>query len=174
MIGRPLDAEAPSYLSGYIGEVAGDDPVAIAGAQLEEALRLFEGISEESSLHRYTEGKWSIREMLNHVTDTERSFAYRILWFARGFTAPMPGYDQDIGVAGAEADAVSWAAHVEEFRLVRLATISLLRNLPAEGWKRSGSSTSGSFYTVRALAFVTSGHVAHHLTILRERYLRSA
>lgn len=108
--------------------------------------------------------------MLNHITDTERAFSFRALWFARGFDAPLPGYDQNIGVAGGGADAISWAAHVEEFRRVRLATISLFQNLPDEAWMRSGTA-DGNFFTVRAIAYILAGHVTHHLAVLRERYL---
>ena len=108
--------------------------------------------------------------MLNHITDTERAFAFRALWFARGFQAPLPSYDQNIAAAGAEADNVSWSAHVEEFRRVRLSTISLFRNLPAEAWTRSGIASDNPF-TVRALAYIIAGHVAHHVAVLRERYL---
>jgi hypothetical protein len=108
--------------------------------------------------------------LVNHVTDTERAFAFRILWFARGFDTPLPGYDQEIAAAGAGADGVSWAAHVEEFRAVRLSTISLVENMPAEGWSRGGIA-NGKFVTVGALAYITPGHVAHHLGILREKYL---
>jgi hypothetical protein len=82
----------------------------------------------------------------------------------------LPGYDQNIAAAGAHADEVSWAAHVEEFRRVRLATISLFRNMPAEAWKRSGIASDNRF-TVRALAFIIAGHVTHHVNVLRERYL---
>jgi hypothetical protein len=137
---------------------------------LEESRALLAGISEETSLHRYAPDKWSIRELLNHITDTERAFAFRALWFARGFTSPLPGYDQNIAAAGAAADNIAWAAHVEEFERVRLSTISLFRNMPAEGWKRSGIASDNPV-SVRALAFIIAGHVAHHLTILRERYL---
>jgi len=170
MIGRPSEAEAAPYFFTYINQVAGDDPLAVVETQLEEAMALFAGISEDASLRRYAPEKWSIRHVLNHVTDTERAFAFRVLWFARGFQTPLPGFDQDIAANGAEADAVSWASHVEEFRRVRLSTISLLHNVPAEGWTKCGIA-SDKFVTVRALAWIIPGHVAHHLTILRERYL---
>ena len=87
-----------------------------------------------------------------------------------GFEASLPGYDQNIAAAGAEADRLSWAAHVEEFRRVRLATISLFRNMPAEGWARSGIA-SDNRVSVRAVAYIIAGHVEHHNAILRERYL---
>jgi hypothetical protein len=116
--------------------------------------------------------KWSIRQVLNHVTDTERAFAFRALWFARGFATPLPGYDQNIAAAGAGADGVSWSAHVEEFRRVRFSTISLFRNMPPEAWTRGGIASEKPF-TVRAVAFIIAGHLAHHIAILRERYLRA-
>ena len=108
--------------------------------------------------------------MLNHVTDTERAFAFRALWFARGFESPLPSYDQNVAASGAEADLVSWAAHVEEFRRVRLSTISLFRNMPSPAWTRSGIASDNRF-TVRALPYIIPGHFAHHVSVLRERYL---
>lgn len=170
MIGRPLETEAAPYYFTYIDQVVGEDIASIIESQLDESLDLFGRISNESSLHRYAPDKWSIRQVLNHVTDTERAFAFRALWFARGFDAPLPGYDQNIAAAGAGADSVSWPAHVEEFRRVRLSTISLFRNLPAEGWMRSGIASDNPF-TVRAMAFIIAGHAAHHVAVLRERYL---
>jgi len=169
MLGRPAPNEAATYYSAYIGLVTGDDPLAAIRSQLEPAVALLSGISEEKSQHRYAPGKWSIRQLLNHVTDTERAFLFRALWFARGFESPLPGYDQDIAVAGAGADAVAWSAHLEEFRRVRRATISFFENLPADAWMRSGIASDNRF-TVRALAYIIPGHVTHHLNIVRERY----
>ncbi|MBV8810611.1 MAG: DinB family protein [Acidobacteriaceae bacterium] len=170
MIGRPQTAEAAPYYFTYIDQVTGEDVLGAIESQLNESQAIFAEISEEKSLHRYAPDKWSIRQVLNHVTDTERSFAFRALWFARGFDTPLPSYDQHIAAAGAEADRISWAAHIEEFRRVRLATISLFRNMPPDAWARSGIASDNRF-TVRALAFITAGHVTHHLKILRERYL---
>jgi hypothetical protein len=170
MIGRPQEVEAAPYYFTYINQVTGDDVADIIENQLEESLAFFAGISEETSLHRYAPGKWSIRQVLNHVTDTERAFAFRALWFARGFDTPLPGYDQDVAASGAGADKISWSAHTEEFRRVRLSTISLFRNMPPEAWTRSGIA-SGNPFTVRALAFIIAGHVTHHVSVLRKRYL---
>jgi uncharacterized damage-inducible protein DinB len=138
--------------------------------QIDEYLPLLTSISEEKSLQRYATDKWSIRQVLNHVTDTERACMFRTLWFARGFDTPLPSYDKEIATVGAQADAITWSAHVEEFRRVRLATISLLQNLPPEAWMRTGIA-SGNPFTVRALAFIIPGHVTHHCRILQERYL---
>ena len=129
------------------------------------------GISEEKSLTRYAPEKWSVRQVVNHVNDTERVFVSRAFWFARGFDSPLPAYDQDIAAAAARADEVSWAGHVEEFRAVRLATLSFFQNLPAEAWSRGGIA-SGNPFTVRAVAYIIAGHLSHHTAILRDRYLR--
>lgn len=169
MTGRPLAGEAAPYYSVYIDQAPGEDPVALIESQLDECLARFAAVSEERSLYRYAPEKWSIRQLLNHITDTERAFAFRVLWFARGFDAPLPGYDQNIAAAGAEADRISWEAHVEEFRAVRQSTISLFRNLPQRTWARKGIASENPF-TVRALAYIIPGHVAHHMRILQERY----
>ncbi len=170
MTGRPDETEAAAYYFTYINKVKGDEPLSAIEEQLEEALAVFAGISEEKSLHRYAPGKWSIREALNHLSDTERAFSFRALWFARGFGPSLPGFDQNVGVAGGSADRVAWSDHIEEFRRVRLSTIALFRNLPEEAWGREGIA-SDNRVTVRALAFMIPGHVAHHLGVLRERYL---
>ncbi len=137
---------------------------------MEESLSFFSGISEEKSLYRYAPEKWSIRQVLNHVTDTERAFAFRALWFARGFEAPLPSYDQNIAASGAAADKIFWAAHIEEFRRLRLSTISLFSNMPPAAWMQTGIASDNRF-TVRALAYIIAGHVVHHIAVLRERYL---
>ena len=170
MRGRPEPNEAAPYFSRYIDLVKSDDVVNALETQLGETVAFLSGISEEQSRHRYEPDKWSIRQLLNHVNDSERIFLFRALWFARGFPNPLPGYDQDIGVAGSGADEVSWSDQVEEFRSIRLATLALLKNLPAEAWLRSGIANDSSA-TVRALAYILAGHVAHHTEILRTRYL---
>jgi hypothetical protein len=167
---RPGVGEAAPYYFRYINLVAGDDVVGYLAAQLEAVTPVLSGISEERSLHRYAAEKWSIRQVLSHVSDTERVLAFRALWFGRGFDTPLPSFDQEVSAAGARADEVPWAHHVEEFRAVRLATLSLFRHLPAEAWERSGIA-SGNPFTVRALANLAAGHLAHHLAILHERYL---
>ena len=170
MVGRPEPNEAAHYYSNYIDLVSGDNITDVIESQLEETLSFLAGVSEELSLHRYAPDKWSIRELLSHVNDTERVFLFRALWFARGFEDPLPSFDQNIGVEGARADEVSWARHLEEFRSIRLATLAFFRNLPTDGWTRSGIA-SGNSVSVRALAYIIAGHVAHHTAILQERYL---
>jgi hypothetical protein len=170
MIPRPEKSEAAEYYFTYINQVEGDDAIPVLWSQVQDCGGWFAGISEEQSLHRYAPAKWSIRQVLNHVTDAERAFAFRALWFARGFEAPLPSYDQTIAAAGAGADGVAWTAHVEEFRSVRLSTLALFANMPPDAWVRSGIASDNRF-TVRALAYIIAGHFAHHARILRERYL---
>jgi hypothetical protein len=170
MTGRPENTEAAPYYWTYINRVPGDNVLPVLESQWETLSPLLSSISEEKSLHRYAPEKWSIRQLLNHITDTERAFAFRALWFARGFESPLPGYDQDVAASGAQADTVPWAAHLEEFRRVRLATISLFKNMPPDAWMRRGIASDNPF-TVRAVAFIIAGHVEHHVAILRERYL---
>src|ERR1051326_4518023 len=111
MTGRPATDEAAPYYFTYINQVTGEEVLPIVESQLPQCHSLLSTISEERSLDRYAPGKWSIRQVLNHVTDTERAFAFRALWFARGFEAPLPGYDQDVAASGARADEISWRAH---------------------------------------------------------------
>ena len=170
MQGRPEPQEAAPYYFRYIDRVQSEDVLGELEAQLDETLALLGGVTEERSLHRYAPDKWSLRELLNHVTDTERVFLFRALWFARGFNTPLPSFDQEAAVPAARADEVSWGRHMEEFRSVRLATLTFFRNLPAEAWTRSGIA-SDNLVTVRALAYITAGHTAYHMAILRERYL---
>jgi hypothetical protein len=170
MIGRPSPNEAAPYYFGYINRVSSDDILHELESQLDETLPFLRRIPEEKSLYRYAPEKWSIRQMWGHVNDTERVFLMRALWFARSFDSAMPSFDQDIAVAGAGSDDVPWARHVEEFREIRLATLSFFRNLPEEAWTRKGIA-SGNPFTVRACAFVVAGHVLHHGAVLREKYL---
>jgi uncharacterized damage-inducible protein DinB len=170
MTGVPGPQEATPYYFKYIDRVQSADILGVLASQLEETLALLSGIDEEKSLHRYAPEKWSIRQLLNHVSDTERVFAYRAFWFARGFGDSLPSFDQDVSAGAAQADEIPWARHIEELRAVRLATLTLFRNLPADAWTRSGTA-SGNPVTVNALAYIAAGHLAHHVAILRERYL---
>ncbi len=170
MTGHPEPNEAAPYYFTYINRISTDNIVGLLETQLDETLGFLRGISEEKSLHRYAPEKWSIRQVLNHVNDAERVFLFRAFWFARGFDSPLPSFEQDVSAGAARADDFSWASHVEEFREIRLGTLAMFRNLPADAWMRSGIA-SGNSFTVRALAYILAGHVAHHSAILQERYL---
>ena len=167
---RPDRAEAADYYFTYIDKVAGDDICSILERQSAEVPALLRNISDDRSLDRYAPDKWSMREVVGHVNDTERLFVSRAFWFARGFDSPLPSFDEKVAASAAGAQDQSWSSHLDEFRAVRAATVAFFRGLPADAWLRRGIA-SGNPFTVRALAFVTAGHVIHHMTILRERYL---
>jgi uncharacterized damage-inducible protein DinB len=173
MTGRPESTEAAPYYFTYIDAVPDGDIGRTLASQLDRALALFRRISKETSLHRYAPDKWSVRQVLNHITDCERVIVFRAFWFARGFDTPLPDFDQEIAAREARADDLSWASHVEDFRRVRLGSLSLFENLPADAWMRKGVA-SGNQFTVRALAWIAAGHFAHHMAVLRERYLERA
>ena len=166
---RPQPSEAAPYYSNYIDLVTSDDIVSAIYAQKDETVQLLERISEEKSLYAYAPGKWTIRQMLSHINDGERVFLNRAFWFARGFQDPLPSFDQDVAVQFARANQISWAQHVAEFRTVRWATITFFQNMPEEAWSRTGVASDNPF-TVRALAYIIAGHVAHHTNVLREKY----
>ena len=167
---RPQSTEAADYYFKYIDLITSDDIVAAIKDQLGPTLQLLEGISEEQSLHAYAPGKWTIRELLNHVNDGERCFLGRAFWFARGFQDPLPSFDQEVAVQYARANETSWAELVEEFKNVRSSTISFFKTLPDEAWSRAGVA-SDTPMTVNAIAYIIAGHVAHHTNVLREKYL---
>jgi DinB superfamily len=167
---RPEHSEAAPYYFTYIDRIQQDDIVGVMESQLEDVGRILASISEEKSLHRYAPEKWSIRQVLSHLNDTERAFAFRALWFGRDFHDPLPSFDQNISVTAARADEYPWAGHVAEFCDVRRATVALFRKFPGEAWGRRGVA-SGNAVSVRALAYVIAGHVSHHVAILEERYL---
>jgi hypothetical protein len=166
---RPDRSEAAEYYFTYIDQVPDGDIGEILRAQSAGVLNLFELISEEQSLHRYAPDKWSIREVLSHLNDCERLFVFRAFWFARGFETALPSFDQNVAVASAGADVRSWRSHVEEFRAVRDATLTFFQSLPQGAWMRRGIASDNPF-SVRALAYIAAGHVAHHVRILRDQY----
>ena len=170
-IARPDRAEAAEYYFTYIDQVPAGDIREILAVQTSDVMSFFRRISEEESRHRYAPDKWSIRQVLNHINDTERVFSFRAFWFGRGFDLPMPSFDQNVAIAVSRADERTWASHVDEFHAVRAATLALFNALPDEAWSRRGIA-SDKEVTVRALGYITAGHVAHHVRILRERYLR--
>ena len=167
---RPTATETAPVYYRYIDLVPDEDVVAALENQLSEMDSFLKPISEDKSLYSYAPGKWTIRQVLNHVNDGERVFLYRALWFARQFPEPLPSFDQDVGVAGADANNVAWHNLVEEFRNIRVATISFFKNLNEDAWLRTGIASDNPF-TVRSLAYIIAGHVAHHQRVIREQYL---
>jgi DinB superfamily len=171
-IGPPDRHEAAEYYYTYIDQVPAGDIRQVLSSQLDDVVAVLGGISEEKSRHRYAPDKWTIRQLVSHLNDTERVFSFRAFWFARGYETPMPSFDQDLAIALAGADERSWQSLIDEFRSVRSATVDLFHHLPDAAWSRRGIASDNPV-SVRALAYITAGHVAHHLRILRDRYLPS-
>lgn len=169
--GRPLDGEYAAYATEDIDRVAGDDAVAALGAQRNEVLRLLEPLTDERVRGlAYAPAKWTLKEVVGHLVDDERIFAYRILCVARGDGRPIAGFDEKQYVAGARFEQQPLAELLDEYRAVREATLALLRGLSPEAWMRRGV-VNGYEASVRGLAFHVAGHELRHLRALREQYL---
>jgi hypothetical protein len=163
--------EAAEYFFTYIDQVPkGQDIRRILETQLGETLLTLGGITESKSLHRYAPDKWSIRQVVGHINDCERMFVFRAMWFARSLGSELPSFDQDVAMAAVRFDDRLLSDLVDEFRALRESTVRFFRSLPDDAWEKRGIA-SGNPFTVRALAHITAGHVAHHMRILRERYL---
>ena len=166
---RPApDEYAPSYET-YISKVKGNDIVGILEAQRLQMAQLFAARSERDGNFRYAPDKWTVKEVLGHLSDTERILAYRAMRIARADQTPIEGFEQDDYVRNAAFNKRPLAELAEEFALVRGASIALFRGLAGEAWLRRGIANKNEV-TVRALAFLIAGHELHHRGILEERY----
>jgi DinB family protein len=167
---RPDPAEVPPGLAGYVGKVRdGEDPLALLASQLDELRSAFGRWPEARGSYRYAPGKWSVKELVCHLSDTERIFCYRALRFARNDATPLPSFDENAYAAEMHADERPLADLVEELLNVRRATLSFFRGLWADAWTRRGIA-SGKEVSVRALAYAIAGHARHHLEVLADRY----
>lgn len=171
IIGKPSPEESNSFYHAYIANVTSDDPVAHLKSAGRETVALLESIPASKWDYRYGPGKWTIKELVLHLIDAERVFAYRALRFGRNDTTPLPGFDQDIYTPNSGANNRSGESLTKEFQHVRDTTIQLLKHFPQEAWDRVGTA-SGSPVSVRALAYIMGGHELHHVRILKERYLQ--
>jgi len=167
---RPEVGEyAPSFAD-YVARIADDeDIVAVLVTQLDQVLARLGRIPEVRGDYRYAPGKWSIKEIVGHLCDTERVFAYRALRVARGDSTPLPSFDDQAYVAEVHAGDRTLADLAAEWGDVRRATVALFGNLPAPAWQRRGIASDQPI-SVRALAHIIAGHVRHHLQTLEERY----
>src|SRR5713226_9311922 len=166
---RPEPTEYAEFYADYVSKVSGSDVLGVLESQRVQMLQLFAGRSERDGSFRYAPGKWTVKEVLGHITDTERIFTYRALRIARGDQTPLPGFEQEDFVKNAAFSDRTLAGLAEEFALVRSASLALFRSFPEEAWPRRGVASEKEV-TVRALAFITAGHQMHHRIILEERY----
>jgi hypothetical protein len=168
-IPRPGPDEAAPFYQDYIAEVAGENIVDQLRRQLAEIEKLFKPVDERLGLERYAPGKWSIKELLGHLADAERIFAYRLLRISRGDVTPLPGFDENAYVPAGRFDERSVRSLLKEFKAVRQSSLALVEGLPQQCWTLRGEA-SGTEISARALAYIILGHVAHHVAVLRERY----
>ena len=169
-IARPNDDEYDAYYKNYVALVADGDIVETLSNQIAETRRVLVEIDSEKAGFRYASGKWSVRELVGHMIDAERIFAYRALRIARGDATPIEGYEQNDYVENAAFDNLNLADLTEEFVLLRRANVLMYRGLQEAAWARRGVA-NGCEVTVRALAYLSAGHELYHLNILRSRYL---
>jgi hypothetical protein len=168
---RPAPQEYGEYYGRHISLVPAGNLLEILTSQVNDTLGLLHPLTDGQALFRPAPGEWSIKEVIGHILDTERIFAYRALCVARGDTTPLPGFEQDDYVKGATFDDYALVDLLNEFGLVRQTTVLLIKNLSAGAWTRSGTASNVTMST-RALACVIAGHERHHLESLRTVYLK--
>jgi hypothetical protein len=169
LVTKPAPSEHAAYYSRYVDLVQDGDVLAALASQIGGTLAHLGKLSDADSLKRYAPGKWSVREMVGHMIDTERVFAYRALRFARNDRTNLPGFEQDDYVAAANFDSRLWKDLQEELAAVRVSSLLMFRGLGEEAWTRQGVA-NGNPMSVRAAAYVIAGHELHHMKVLRERY----
>ncbi len=162
--------EAPAYYERYISIIKNGDAYAFMEKQLAEIPAYIKSIQESKSEFRYAEGKWTIKQLISHITDCERVFSYRALTFARGESITLPGFNQDVWTQNIDFTQYTLADLAEEFEIVRKGTLLVYKNLSDEALMRKGIANKNEV-TVRAIAYITAGHAEHHINILRDRYI---
>lgn len=167
---RPDATEYAPFYSGYVAKVPDGDIVALLETQARDTAGLLTGLSEEHGEHRYAPDKWTLKEVVVHIADAERIFAYRALRIARGDTTPLASFDENAYVPAAECGRRTLADLAAELAAVRTASLALVRSLSDTAAVRTGTA-SGNAISVRALVYILAGHERHHLALIRERYL---
>lgn len=168
---RPSADEYAPYYETYVSQVTDPDLMALLAQQQASTAKLLAGLTDTQAAYRYAPGKWSLREVIGHLTDAERIFAYRILRIARADTTPLPGFDENAYALTGEFERRPLASVAAEFASVRTATLALLDGLTPDALARMGTA-SGKPVSARAVAFIIAGHERHHLNVIRERYLK--
>src|ERR1044071_677514 len=167
---RPEPGEYDQFYAGYLAHVPDGDLLTMLAAQGRETAKLLRSVPVSRADFAYAPGKWTLKEVIGHVSDAERVFSYRALRFARGDATPLASFNEQAWAPQSGARARTLGDLVDELTTVRRATLALLAHLPAEAPLRRGTA-SGKEITVRALAWIIAGHELHHVRIIRERYL---
>ena len=167
---RPEKSEYDPYYERYISLVPDGDVKAVLASQPDELKRLISDVPEDKGTFAYADGKWTIKQVLGHLIDGERMFAYRIFRISRGDKTPIEGFEQEGYIENAHSNGRSFAELLKEFKLLREANMLFFNNLRSEDWLRIGTANQKGI-SVRALAWIMAGHIRHHIGILRARYL---
>jgi len=170
MIQKPEPSEYNSFYQPYVSQIETNDLVSVLKAQLATTESFFQGLSEDQGAFKYAEGKWSIKEVLNHINDIERIFSYRAMCIARGEQQSLPGMDQDVYQMNSGAESRTLSSLVEEFVAIRSASILLFAYMSEADSLKLGEA-SGAKISVRALAALIAGHSAHHIEVVKQKYL---
>jgi hypothetical protein len=166
---RPESNEYAEYYSNYISKVEGNGVMPMLETQAADLRSAISALPEDKGTFAYEEGKWTLKEVLSHLIDGERIFAYRILRISRGDETPIEGFEQDGYIETSNANNRPFSELLEEFELQRKSNLLLLKNIDDAGSLRMGTA-SGFPVSVRALTYISAGHVQHHVNILNERY----
>ncbi|MEH7440285.1 DinB family protein [Neobacillus drentensis] len=170
MLQRPLTSEYPEYYVPYVILVPEGDLLTILSEDLNNTIVLFKGISDEDGHFRYAPNKWSIKEVLGHMTDTERIMSYRLLRIGRGDQTALAGFNENDYVEGSQINNHSFKDILEDFIATRKATITLIKNMPTEAWGYKGNANNTEV-TTRAIGYIIAGHAIHHKKIISKNYL---
>ncbi len=167
---RPKQGDYIPYYETYISKIEGDDVLKTLETQLSEVVVLFKSIPEEKGSYAYADGKWTIKELIGHINDTERVFAYRAMCFARGEKKSLPGFEHDDYVRGGDFNNRSLSDLINEFRLLRESDLVLFKSFNEEALSQIGNANQGKV-TVLAILYIIAGHTQHHINILKAKYL---
>lgn len=170
MLQRPNEKDYPNYYVPYIQLVPDGELISILENDLLDTVKLFEDLSENDSEFRYEENKWTIKEVLGHMTDTERVMSYRLLRIGRGDQTPLAGFNESFFANGAQTNRLSIKDLLEDFVATRKSSITLIKNMPEEAWDYIGFANELEINT-SAIAYIIAGHSMHHKKIISERYL---
>ncbi|MFD2611483.1 DinB family protein [Paenibacillus gansuensis] len=170
MLQRPLSGDYPPYAENYVNQVPEGSVIDMLVPQLEELVSLLRDVTEEQGNYRYAPGKWTLKEVLGHLADTERIMSYRLLRIARGDTTPLSGFDQDLFMKEAAFGDRTMAELLNELDTVRRATVSMVNTIKDEAWGNRGTFSNHPG-TATALLYIIIGHIAHHVNVIKERYL---
>ena len=167
---RPDLSRVPAFFHGYISKVKEDDLMSALASSTSELFSLLKSIPAEKHDYRYGDGKWTVKEVVQHMIDGERVFTYRALRFARKDATPLPGFDENLFAQTAKADKRNWNDLIDEFRALRKVSEAMFASFDNEQLEAAGVASESSIY-VLGIGYVVAGHVNHHCQIIKERYL---